>query len=340
MIANEHLGALRSCPEVEVGAVCDLSAVMAEALAERFEVPRFFTDHLRMLAEVEPDVVHVTTSANSHFALATDALDAGAHVFVEKPAATSCADVHALLNQASQAGLFVIEDYNYLFNAPVRRLRNLVDSGEFGDVVHVDVFMSLEVLARGNPFVDPNLPHPILLLPRGVIADFLPHLASFAHRFAGPHESASAVWQKRDPASPLPSDEFRALIKTRSATATIGFSAHSRPEGFYLRVLGTKMRATGNLFEHGLTIQPLRSLPRPLTSLVNGLAEARDAGRNAVVGLWRKLEGGPGTYDGLWRLIAETYAALGAGVEPPVSPHDIAAVHRLIHDVADEANAL
>src|SRR6185436_5123041 len=48
-IAREHIGALQSVPGVEVAGICDLSPVMAEATAEQFRIPRWFTDHKKML---------------------------------------------------------------------------------------------------------------------------------------------------------------------------------------------------------------------------------------------------------------------------------------------------
>src|SRR3954463_13502495 len=85
-IARQHLGCLRNLPDVKVAGVCDLSPAMAESAAERFGVREWFTDHRRMFDDVRPDVVHITTPPPSHFPLAMAALDAGAHVVVEKPA--------------------------------------------------------------------------------------------------------------------------------------------------------------------------------------------------------------------------------------------------------------
>ena len=85
-IAQQHLTCLKSLPGVELAAVCDLSPATAEAAAERYGIRAWFTDHRPMLEKVRPEVVHVTTPPASHFKLAVDSFDAGAHVIVEKPA--------------------------------------------------------------------------------------------------------------------------------------------------------------------------------------------------------------------------------------------------------------
>ena len=161
-IARQHLGCLRELPGVEIVGVCDLSPAMAESAAERFGVPAWYTDHRRMLDEVRPDVVHVTTPPTSHFPLAMAAIEAGAHVVVEKPATLTFAELDTLIGRASERGRFVIEDYNYLFNGATRTILNLIESGEFGSINHVEVMIFLDILGDGSPFADANAPHPCL----------------------------------------------------------------------------------------------------------------------------------------------------------------------------------
>lgn len=339
-IARQHLGCLSQRPEVKLSAVCDLSPAAAEATAERYRIPRWFTDHRRMLQEVAPDVVHVTTPPQSHFALAMDALDAGAHVVVEKPAAVDCEDVMALIKRAEVAGRMLIENYNYVFSRPVRQLRELLRAGTAGAVRHVDVSMCLAIGTPGSTFVDPNLAHPALSLPGGAISDFLPHLASLAHAFVGPHRSLSARWDKLDDRSVLPFDEFHALVVAQSGIASLNFSSHSQPDVFSVRVHAEGLRATIGLFEQSLVVERVRDVPKPLVPVLNGLHQGREATRAAVAGLLGKLGGGPGSYEGLWALLTQTYQALEGRCEAPVSLRQVAEVNRLVADLVDEGHRL
>jgi predicted dehydrogenase len=333
-IARQHLSCLSELPEVEVVGVCDLSPALAESTAERFGIPAWYTDHRRLLDEVRPDVVHVTTPPTSHFRLAMAALDAGAHVIVEKPATVTRAELDTLINHASKRGRILVEDYNYAFNDAPRRILALIASGDFGAVTHVDIVICIDILATGSPFADPNAPHPCLSMAGGAIADFLPHLASLAHLFVGPHRSAWTLWSKREiRPSPLPSDEFRALVDAERGSAFLGFSANTQPDAFWLRVYGEKMQAVANLFETRLTIARSGGGPKPLRPLFNGLREACDIRRAALGGLKRKLSGGPGAYEGLWDLLDRTYRALGTGSEPPITPRQIIEVNHLVDDL-------
>jgi predicted dehydrogenase len=326
-IARQHLACLKTLPGVELAAICDLSAAAAEAAAERYGIRAWFTDYRAMLEKVRPDVVHVTTPPNSHFRLAMDSFDAGAHVIVEKPATATFEELEALARRAQETGRHLVEDYNYVFNHAPREILRRVRSGEFGAVTHVEVLICLDILGPSG-FADPNSPHPALSLAGGAIADFLPHLASLAHHFVGPHRTAQTVWTKRKP-SPMPYDEFRGLLDGERGTASVGFSASSQPDAFWLRVYGERMQATANLFETRLTFDGPRNVPKPLRPFFSGLDEGKTIRRAALSTLLRKFKG-PGAYEGLWELLAQTYRALADGSALPVTASDVLEVNRMV----------
>jgi predicted dehydrogenase len=256
-----------------------------------------------------------------------DSLDAGAHVVVEKPATSTFEELEALARRAKETGRYLVEDYNYLFNSAPLEILQRIESGQFGAVTHVEVMICLDILGPGG-FADPNSPHPALKLAGGAIADFLPHLASLAHLFVGPHRSAKTVWTKRK-ASPLPSDEFRGLVEAERGTAALGFSSSSQPDAFWLRVYGERMQATANLFETRLTFDGPRNVPKPLRPFFSGLEEGKDIRRAALATLLRKFKG-PGAYEGLWELLAQTYRALADESALPVTVSDVLEVNRLV----------
>lgn len=326
-IARQHITCLKTLPGIELAAICDLSPATAEAAAERYGIQGWFTDHRAMLEKVRPDVVHVTTPPISHFQLAMDAFDAGAHVIVEKPATSTFEELKALVRRAQEVGRHVVEDHNYVFNNGPQEILRRIEAGRFGAVTHVEVLICLDIL-RPEGFADPNSPHPALTLAGGAIADFLPHLASLAHLFVGPHRTAQTVWIKRKP-SILPFDEFRAVVDAERGTAALGFSSNSQPDAFWLRVYGERMQATANLFETRLTFDGPRNVPKPLRPFFSGLEEGKNIRRAALATLLRKFKG-PGAYEGLWELLARTYRALGDGSALPVTAGHVLEVNRMV----------
>ena len=91
-IAREHLTVLAELDNVEIVAVCDISTARAEAAAERFGIARSYTSHQDLLADLKPDLVHITTPPASHLPIARDCLAAGLNVFCEKPITVRYAD--------------------------------------------------------------------------------------------------------------------------------------------------------------------------------------------------------------------------------------------------------
>jgi predicted dehydrogenase len=232
-----------------------------------------------------------------------------------------------LVRRAQDSGRHLVEDYNYVFNRAPQEILRRIASGQFGAVTHVEVLICLDILGP-NGFADPNAPHPALSLAGGAIADFLPHLASLAHLFVGPHQTAQTIWTKRKP-SPLPFDEFRGLVQSERGTGMLGFSACSQPDAFWLRVYGERMQATANLFETRLTFDGPRNVPKPLRPFFSSLDEGKTIRRAALTTLLRKFKG-PGAYEGLWELIARTYRALADGSTLPVTATHVLEVNRMV----------
>src|SRR5262245_24892111 len=339
-IAREHLAALATLPRVEVAGLCDLSPARAQATAERFGVKKWFTDYGAMLAETRPDLVHVTTPPTSHFAIARDCLTSGLNVLCEKPITAEYEEFLELKRLAERAGLMLMENQNYRFNAPILRIRQLVASGELGDVADVQVHLFLNVNAPGSRYTDPNVPHPCLKMRGGIIADFLTHMCYLVYLFAGRPLGLRTTWSKRAADSPLPADEFRALVKGERATASMSFSGNAQPNGFWLRVAGTRMCVETNLFEPPrLVCRRLRRGPPPLATFVDGLAESQAVLRGTIGGLSRKL-GGVSIYDGLVELVARTYGALEQKGPPPVPLEEIDDVARMVAATTSPENML
>lgn len=328
-IALQHLACLQALPTVTLAGVCDRSRGLAESAAERFGAGAWFTDHRAMFDEIRPDVVHITTPPPSHFQLAMDALEAGAHVIVEKPATTTRDSLSVLLQSAADKQRVLIEDYNYLFNAPVQHIVSLAQSGDLGEIVHVEVILCLE-LAESNPSAGYVRGARDRSTPGGAIGDFLPHLASLAHCFAGPHRAVRSHWSKGSVSSSVAWAEFRAAVAAERGTAMLAFSTHAQPDTFWLRVHGTRLRVTADLYDMSLVVDRLGDGPRPIATVCNRLRQARDLRRTALRGFFKKLTDGRGIYDGLWSLLTRTYAALQSGTAPPISPRQIAEVNDLV----------
>jgi predicted dehydrogenase len=79
----------------------------------------------------------ISTPAASHFSLAKQALEAGKHVFVEKPLATKVAEVDELSRIASERNLVVMTGHTFVYNSAVRYVKKLIESGELGELRYI-----------------------------------------------------------------------------------------------------------------------------------------------------------------------------------------------------------
>jgi predicted dehydrogenase len=322
-IAGEHLAALADIKNVRVTAVCDLSAARAEATAERYGVEKWYTNYEHLIAEVRPSLIHITTPPASHFAIAKYCLAAGCNVFCEKPITLSYQEFCELRQLAEKNHCLLLEDQNYRFHSSIQRICQLLDAGKLGDVIDVQIFLCLNILAPEGPYGDRNVPYFGGMMRGGLIGDFLTHIAYLTYIFAGSVVDMRTIWTKRRPEAAWPADEFRGFIKGARATAYVAFSGNAQPDGFWIRVIGTKMHAEANLFEPPrLTLRRLRAGEPALTKLIDGVTEACAVFNGTVAGFWRKL-GGVSRYDGLPEMISATYGALERGEAAPIPLNEI-----------------
>jgi predicted dehydrogenase len=126
-----------SCEDTEVVAVCDTNPARLETVGRNFShLPR--VGSLDELLAVPLDAVAIATPVSTHYPLAERCLNAGLHVLVEKPLASSVPEARALIEIATRQGRVLMVDHTYLFNNAVRRIKEIVDAGELGELYYVD----------------------------------------------------------------------------------------------------------------------------------------------------------------------------------------------------------
>jgi predicted dehydrogenase len=117
--------------------LCDLDGERLASLGARYPNARTTTSFEEMLADETLDAVVVATPVPTHYGLAKQALEAGKHVFVEKPPAMRAAEMDELVDLAAQRDRVLMPGHLLLYHPGVLKLKELVDSGELGDVLCV-----------------------------------------------------------------------------------------------------------------------------------------------------------------------------------------------------------
>ena len=117
--------------------LCDAEPDRREQFGHRFPGARLTQDFGEMLADPELEAVVIATPVPTHYALAKEALEAGKHVFVEKPPAMKGAEMEELLALAQAKNLVLMPGHLLLYHPGVLKLKELIDSGDLGNVLCV-----------------------------------------------------------------------------------------------------------------------------------------------------------------------------------------------------------
>lgn len=122
---------LKGC---SVRAVADPSAERLTVVGEAFPGLRRYADYRALLADAEIEAVVVATPTKTHFAIVREALAAGKHVLCEKPLCLSSEEGRLLVVLASEMSLVLMVGHVFLFNPGMMKVKELVDSGEIGEL--------------------------------------------------------------------------------------------------------------------------------------------------------------------------------------------------------------
>jgi predicted dehydrogenase len=125
------------CPNTELTAICDANPARLESVGRTYGSVKLVSS-VDQLLETGIEAVAIATPVSTHYSLATRCLEAGLHVLVEKPLASTTQEAQSLVDLAARKQRVLMVDHTYLFNPAVRRIKELVESGELGDLYYVD----------------------------------------------------------------------------------------------------------------------------------------------------------------------------------------------------------
>ena len=128
---------LHELPQLAELWACDMREDRLAALTRRFPATRVTTSFEAVLANPAIDAVLVATPISTHHRLAAAALQAGKHVFVEKPLAASTADAVSLIELASREQRVLMPGHTFVYSPPVVMIRSLIESGDLGEIYFV-----------------------------------------------------------------------------------------------------------------------------------------------------------------------------------------------------------
>jgi predicted dehydrogenase len=135
-IGQQHMQALKEVERANLLGVADINKEVAEKASEKFGA-KSFTDYKEMLAMPGLDAVIVATPDEIHTEPCLDAAEAGKHILVEKPIATTIEDANAIIEATEKAKVKLMVGFSLRFNLHYMKVKKMVADGQFGDLISI-----------------------------------------------------------------------------------------------------------------------------------------------------------------------------------------------------------
>ena len=124
-------------PEAQVAWVCDRRPEALAKAQANYPAIAATTDLEVVLSDASVDAVLVATPISTHHSIAKAALEAGKHVFVEKPMTADAAQACELVELAAERGLTLMVGHTFVFSPPVRKVKEIIAAGELGEIYFI-----------------------------------------------------------------------------------------------------------------------------------------------------------------------------------------------------------
>jgi predicted dehydrogenase len=338
-IADAHVEEIGKLPNAEVVAVCDREPLMAEQLAARYGVARHFADFSALLAGARPEVVHITTPPQSHLPLALQAIDAGCHVYIEKPFALNKSEAARLVDHATGAGRKVTVGHSFAFDPLTVAVRKLRDEGFLGDTVHVESHLGYNLSGAFGAALMGDRAHWVHGLPGKLFQNNIDHVLHKIEDFL-PEDAPRMVARatRRLPAGLGDErddlmDELRVMIEGRQATAFGSFSSHAVPVRHFSRVWGTRNSITADYTSRVLVVEQGENFPSAIGRLLPAFTQARQYARGGFKNVRRFMKSEFQFFAGMNELMVRFYRSIQEGTELPIAYDRILRVAGWMDDI-------
>lgn len=329
-IADQHVYAIRRIPDCRIVAVCDQEPLMARQLAERFKIPGVFSNADEMLKAVSPDVVHITTPPQSHYALARKCLEAGSHVYLEKPFTVTSEEAESLIEIAEHKDVKITAGHNLQFTLEMLEMRRLIREGFVGgEPAHLESYFSYDL---GDPTYAKGLlqdqNHWVRKLPGGLLHNIISHgVAKLAEFLDDEITEITAIAGQSPLLKSLGNeqilDELRVLVRDKTGrTGSFCFSTQLKGLNQF-RLYGREGSIVVDHISGSVIRNKHRSCKSYLTYFVPPLRAAREHLRNARINVTNFVRQRLYQDSGMKELIERFYNSIRSGSPPPIPYREI-----------------
>jgi predicted dehydrogenase/nucleoside-diphosphate-sugar epimerase len=326
-MARHHAMAIqRLAPGACVVGVADPSPRALEAMGALIPGVALESDPARLFAAVKADVAHVCTPPAHHVDGARAALEAGLHVYVEKPFAPTEAEARALLDLAGQRGAKICAGHQLLAERPSVEALRLLPA--LRKLVHVESYFSFRPIQWT---ADGSAPFPYHLQ----LLDILPHPVYLLVRFL---ETATQSPVELTALEAGSSGTLHALVRAGPVTGTLIVTLEGRPIENHVRLVGSNGSITAE-YVRGTVNRSLGPGVSGIDKVLGPFREARQLVGGTTGALWRRAVRRQRSYPGLAELFDAFYESIRENLPSPVSEQNILATTRICQTVEEALRA-
>lgn len=335
-IADAHLQQIRRIPWADPVAVCDLEPLLARQAAERFEIAGQYTCLSRMIEESRPDVVHITTPVDSHRPLSNELLNAGVHVYVEKPFTVDADEARDVMGTAKKNERFVCLGHDQLYDPVWLDCCRRIEQGTIGDVQHVESVLGYPLHGPFGAQVIANPDHWVRRLPGGLFQNTISHpLYRITEFLPDEDPEIQATWFSRFRQIPFPT-ELRVHLRGEEVTGNLLFTSSTKPCHRLTRIYGTEGMLEVDLNSNLIRQDRANRYPGALSRIEVPWRCLRESVGNLALNLGRFWKGDLHYFEGMRRTFLKFYEAILGEGDLPVSEHEMIRVTLLMDRIFDE----
>ncbi len=177
---------LISVKDAEIKMICDVNPDIITRIKDLYPHHSVTSDYLDIINSPDIDVVAIVTPVSTHYALAKAALQAGKHIFIEKPFTSNSKEAQELIDIAKKNKVLIMVDHTFIFTGAVRKIKELIDSNELGDLYYYDsTRVSLGLFQQDTNVIWDLAPHDLAIIdyiiknkPQALIAQGVDHIGS------------------------------------------------------------------------------------------------------------------------------------------------------------------
>jgi predicted dehydrogenase/nucleoside-diphosphate-sugar epimerase len=331
-VSAYHLRAVQSLAFAEVVAIADLDQAKAQAMATQHGVPKVYRS-LDEMRQERLDVVHILTPPAYHADLSIQAMEMGAHVFVEKPMAETPEDCERMLEAARRTGRVLSVNHSARMDPVVTKALEIVRSGGIGDVLSVTFLRSSNYM----PFAGGKLP-PYYSKGSYPFQDLGVHGLYTIEAFLGPAKNLEVKYRSTKRSVNLLFDEWFAHVDCERGSAQMYISWNINPMQNEFIVHGTKGVLHIDAYLQTLVRRKVYPAPKPIQRVIGGISASlyllRKVPWNALLFVTKRLVPSPG----IQVSIVKFYEALRRGQAPPVPAEEGAHIVQLLAPISQEAD--